>query len=195
MKGNMEMDSKILWLDCETTGLNPKIHSIWEFAALIEINGEVLDEFHMLVKPYTDESEEYAVEMGGSRLRQAMDEGLDVNEAVSHLKRFMAKYVDKFDKMDKFVPAGKNIAAFDLQFLRAMFKAAGDGKYGIGSWMFSCWRDVTDAIGRAVGAGMRFKNHKLETVAETLGIEHEAHSALSDIKVTRELYQALSGLK
>lgn len=189
------MDSKILWLDCETTGLDPKRHSIWEFAALVDINGEIVDEFHMLVKPYKKDVSQYALDMNLVRYTEACDVGWDVKEAVKRLKGFMAQYIDKYDKQDKFVPAGKNIAAFDLQFLREMFASAGDKKYGIGSWMFSCWRDVTDAIGRAVGAGMRFKNHKLETVAETLGLEHEAHDALSDVKVTRAIYLMLGGLK
>lgn len=30
---------KILWLDTETTGLNPKIHGLREFAFIIEIDG------------------------------------------------------------------------------------------------------------------------------------------------------------
>lgn len=188
------MDSKVLWLDCETTGLSAKKNCIWQIALLVEINGEVEDEMVLLVRPYKDAVDKYAVEMAGSRLQEAIDGGLEVEDAVAEIKQLMGRYVDKYDRNDKFVPAGKNIASFDLQFLREMFKAAGDVKYGIGSWMFSCWRDVTDAIGRAVGAGMRFRNHKLETVCEQLGIELIAHDALEDIKATRQVYQMLGGL-
>ena len=188
------MVSKILWIDCETTGLNPKLHSLWELACLCDIDGEVVDTFHVFIKPYTKEDDKYAVELGGSRLQRACEEGLEVADAVDQFKWFMGKYVDKFDPKDKFVPAGKNIGAFDLPFLRKLFEFGGC-EYGIGSWMFTCWRDVTDAIGRAVGAGMRFKNHRLETICDALGIAHESHEALSDIRVTRQIYLMLGGLR
>jgi exonuclease I len=55
--------------------------------------------------------------------------------------------------------------------------------------------DVLELVRKAEERGVLVtgtKNKKLETMAKALGIPHgEAHTALSDIKATRQLYEAI----
>ena len=43
---------KALYFDVETTGLNPYKNDIIQFACLVEINGEVKEEFETKVAPH-----------------------------------------------------------------------------------------------------------------------------------------------
>jgi len=187
--------SKILWIDCETTGTDPSIHDIWQFAYLIEIDGEIVDGENMYIRPFNEKHiEQKALEIGGTTIEKLLSIDLDVRGAVSQIKKTWEKYINKFDRDDKFVVAGYWVS-FDVGFLRAMFQKAQD-KYGIGSWCFSPCLDVASFVAVAVARNkMRFPNYKLGTVCDRLGIPIDAHDALSDIHATRTLYQALGGLR
>ena len=196
MKGaGVKKPTKILWLDCETTGTDPVKNDIWQFAYLIEIDGEIVDGENMYIRPYnTKNIEERALEIGGTTITKLLEIELDTRQAVANIKNRWAKYIDKYNRDDKFVMAGYWIH-FDNGFLRQTFKKAGD-KYGIGSWCFSPCIDVAAFVAIAIAKhGFRFPNYKLETVCDRLGIPIEAHDALSDIHATRTLYQALGGLR
>ena len=190
----MRKSQKILWVDCETTGVDPKKNDIWQLAYLIEIDGEIVDGENMFIRPYnTKHIEDSALEIGGTTLEKLLNIDLTTRQAIANVKNRWAQYVDKYDKRDKFVMAGYWIH-FDNNFIRQTFKKAGD-KYGIGSWCFSPCIDVATFVAVAVAKhGFRFPNYKLETVCDRLGIPIEAHDALSDIHAPRTLYHALGGL-
>ncbi len=189
------MKSKILWIDCETTGVNPKLNDIWQLAYLIEIDGEVVDGENMYIRPFNEKNiEEQALTIGGTTIDKLLEIELTVKPAVARIKKTWEKYIDKFNRDDKFVMAGYWVN-FDNGFLRQLFYKAGD-KYGIGSWCFSPCLDVASFVAIAVAKnGLRFPNYKLETVCDRLGIALDAHDALSDITATRNLYSALGGLR
>lgn len=186
---------KILWIDCETTGTDPLIHDIWQLAYLIEIDGEIVDGENMYIRPWnTKNIEDRALEVGGTTIDKLLKIDLELPQAVANVKRSWVKYVNKYDREDKFVIAGYWVN-FDAGFLRQSFHKAGD-KYGIGSWCFSPCLDVASFVAVAIAKhGFRFPNYKLETVCDRLGIPIQAHDALSDIYATRTLYQALGGLR
>lgn len=46
------MMKKVLWLDLETTGIDPDRHGIIQFAALVEINGELVDALEIKMQPH-----------------------------------------------------------------------------------------------------------------------------------------------
>jgi DNA polymerase-3 subunit epsilon len=106
------------------------------------------------------------------------------NEFIQTLK----EYINKFDKEDKFYPAGYNVR-FDLDFLAAFFSKTGDPYFGL--WFN--WRAI-DALAivrffEFCGDGLTTRtDQKLETVCNAYGIKLDtAHDALSDIRATREL--------
>lgn len=187
--------SKVLWVDCETTGTDPEINDIWQLAYLIEIDGAVVDGENMYIRPFNVKNiEDRALEVGGTTIEKLLEIELDVKGAVAQIKKTWEKYINKFDRDDKFVIAGYWVN-FDMGFIRSLFRKAGD-KYGVGSWCFSPCLDVASFVAVAVAKyGFRFPNYKLKTVCDRIGIPIDAHDALSDIQATRTLYQALGGLK
>ena len=191
----MKRRSKILWLDVETTGTDYKIHDIWQLAYIIEIDGVVVEECEMLIRPDNmDAIDDKALEIGGITREELEKIDYNIADAVADLKKSWAKFIDRYDRDDKFVIVGYYVN-FDAQFLREMFVKAGD-RYGIGSWCFSCLLDVSSFVAIAVGKfGFRFENHKLETVCEKLKIPLEkAHDSMQDIRATRALYNMLGEL-
>lgn len=185
------MQGKIFWFDTETTGLDPRKNDIWQFAGIIEIDGDEMERFELLAKPDMECVEQSALNVSGVA-RERLD-AIETTTAdmIAELKQMMSKYVNRYDPNDKFVPAGYNVR-FDLDFLREAFKKAGDVKYGIGSWMFTAPIDVMTLVGMAISKmGLRCRNYKLQTVAERVGVKFNAHDALSDIDATMRLGNAI----
>lgn len=186
---------KILWIDVETTGLDPILQDIYSLAYIIDIDGKVEEEGELLIRPYnflTIDNE--ALKVGGTTVEELEKVDYTISDAVIDLKRVWGKYIDKFDKSDKFVVGGYYVR-FDCDFLRSMFKKAGD-RYGIGSWCFTPLLEVSAFVAEQVTkVGLRLPNFKLATVCERYGIEFEAHNALEDVRAARQLYYTLSEIK
>ena len=179
------MSKKILYFDCETTGLDPVKNDIIQLAGVIEIDGRVKESFDIRMQPfsYTDISSE-ALEVHGCtideiRTYQAPEEGY------SQFISILSRHIAKFDRSDKLYPAGYNVG-FDLNFLAEFFRKNND-KY-LGSWINwkaldpLPWFRMHDLVGTIC-----LPNYKLETICTTYGIEIKAHDALSDIMATREI--------
>jgi len=184
---------KAFYFDVETTGLNPFKNDIIQIAALVEINGEIKGEFVSNVKPFDMENiHPKALETNGVT-KSELIKYPEPNQVYKELITFLAKYVNKFDKNDKFAPIGYNVK-FDIDFLNNFFKKNQDKYYG--SW-FS-WRYV-DPLAILYHMDYRRKialaDYKLSTVCHHFGIPIEAHEALSDIRATRELLYALDKIK
>ena len=183
------MEMKILWIDTETTGLNPVDNDILTLAGIIEIDGEVKEEFYLEMQPtnYNNISEE-ALKVNGLTLEQ-IKKFQTPQEAYRKLTSIFAKYINRYNKNDKFVIAGHNVK-FDFDFLLEFFRKNRD-KY-FGSWVeyqFSSCIDTLPLIQL-----MRFKNKieiencRLVTASKVFDIELDAHNAQSDIRATRELF-------
>jgi DNA polymerase-3 subunit epsilon len=100
--------------------------------------------------------------------------------------------VDKYNKKDKFFLIGYNIG-FDDSFMREMWRRNKDVYYG--SWFW--WPPIDVAVLAChylKGERHRLENFKLSTLAEYLNIKREgnAHDALSDIHITREIYKRVT---
>jgi DNA polymerase-3 subunit epsilon len=183
---------KTLFCDVETTGLDPSRHAVIQLAGLIDIDGEVVEEFDFKLQPFP-----------GQLLSQ---ESLDINRVTKEeMKTFLQpmaayieitklfnKYVSRFDKSDKFFLVGYN-STFDDSFLRAFFKNCGDEYYGSYIW----WPTI-DIAPFAVEffkeERSKFPDFKLSTVCKAFGIEvddTETHNALYDSKLTRKVYRKI----
>jgi DNA polymerase-3 subunit epsilon len=191
---------KIFYFDLETTGFDPVENGIIQLGAIIEINGTVKEELNFKLQPFGFMSDTTLAVGGGKDIidpkalsvsGQTMEDIARHRDPAGVYNEFiqtLKKYINKFDKEDKFYPAGYNVR-FDLDFLAAFFSKVGDPYFG--SWFN--WRAV-DAL--AIVRFFEFcgdvstikSNQKLETVCEAYGIKLEAaHNALSDIRATREL--------
>jgi len=98
----------------------------------------------------------------------------------------LEKYVDKYDKKDKFYSAGYNVR-FDLDFLQSFFMKRGN-KFGTGS--YQNWRaiDVMQIVHYMDYRNkINLENYKLATICNHFGIDIKAHDSMQDIRATRLL--------
>jgi DNA polymerase-3 subunit epsilon len=181
---------KIFWFDCETTGLDAKKNSIIQIGGVIEIGGVIVERLEYFLRPDPHTViEPRALEVNGKTEKEIMDYPPAV-EAICGLKEVLAKYVNRYDREDKFVAAGFNVN-FDIDFLREAFLRVHDKYYG--SWFFSCPLDTWTMVSFAIlYNNLRLPNFKLTTICDYYGIQiPEAHNAVDDVMATRTLYYTI----
>jgi len=178
-------------MDCETTGLNSTLNEIVQFSAIVEINGEVKEELNLFMQPTRwDQISQEALAVTGNTIEKLKTFMLP-SEGFRKIKTLFDKYIDKYDKSDKFFPAGHNVM-FDIEYLQAFWKQHGD-KYGTGS--YQNWNCLDSRIlanfMRMSGKLSELENHKLETLCKHFKIPLDAHDSMNDIRATRILIQKL----
>jgi DNA polymerase III epsilon subunit-like protein len=188
----MTMQGKIFYFDVETTGTDPKKHDIIQLAYLIDIDGLEAEEGSLVMQPFDFKS----IDPGALEVNKLTVEQLKSfpvpKEVYRNICGTLSKYIDKYDKNDKFQPAGYNVG-FDCDFFKEWFIKNGDVYYG--SWFNWKKIDPLQVLYFMDGMGLiSLPNYKLETVCEHFGIKIDAHEALSDIKATKQLIEILSGL-
>lgn len=184
------MANKILYFDVETTGRDPRRNDITQLSGIVEIDGKEVDSFNLRCQPFDFTTiEPEALEVTGVSLEQLKT--FDTPQVM--FKKLMAifdRHIDKFNREDKFTPAGYNVR-FDLDFLQQFFIKNGE-KYGSGS--YQNWRavDGLPLVHFLCYAGLlKLEDYKLGTVCGYYGIPIEAHDAMSDIRATRNLLIAI----
>ncbi len=183
-------NNKILWFDTETTGLDPQKNSIIQIAGIVEINGEVKDEFNLKSNIF-DDTEVTQESLNVHNISIEIIKSFPKPQLVKRtLTNILEKYIDKYDKTDKFIPAGYNVA-FDISMLNSFFFKCGDNY--LGSYIER--RRAIDVM--SLANYCRIKNifdtetARLENTAKHFGITIQAHDAMSDITATRELFYIL----
>jgi DNA polymerase-3 subunit epsilon len=184
---------KIFYVDTETTGLDPNVNGMIEIAALVEVNGVVIDTIKLEMNPYSYSKpvvvSPEALEVNG----RTMEELPNLPDAKAQFKlfiEFLDRHIDRFNRDDKFKVCGYN-SAFDIGFITAWF--ADNSHMYYGSYFFRKDLDVFALVRHLTHFGLlNTPDEKLGTLCDFFGIQHdEAHTALSDIKATRELYMLL----
>ena len=189
---------KILYFDTETTGVNPERNDITQFAAIIEIDGKVVEEVNFRCQPSRWENiDPKALETTGVSLED-LRKLQSPHAMFLQIKELLGKYIPKYTKMgEKFYPAGHNVS-FDLAFLDAFFKFHGNDeekKWGITS--YQNWRALDSRVFcNFLGAAGKLptENMKLATICAHYGIKIDAHDALSDIRATRDVVKKMMSL-
>lgn len=182
--------SKLFFYDLETTGTNPGRHGIHQISGEIVIDGKTVETFDFKVQPNPKaQIEDAALAVGGVTREQIMAYP-PMGQVYTQLVAMLSKYVDKFDKTDKFHLVGYNNRGFDDNFFRGFFLQNGDNYFG--SWF---WADSIDVLVLAstflADRRADLPNFKLATVADFLGIDTTAgklHDASFDIYVTKAVF-------
>lgn len=186
-----------IFFDVETTGTDHRKHSVIQLAGLIEVDGEVVDQFDYKVKPHPKAKiEEAALHVNGKTEEEIMQYP-EMKKVHASFVRKLSKYIDKYDKTNKAWLIGFNNRAFDDFFLRMFFELCGD--HFIGSWF---WVDTLDVLCLAsqylIERRSQMPSFKLKRVAMELGIEvdkNDLHDAFYDVKLTRQIYRIVTGLE
>lgn len=181
---------KILYIDTETTGTNSQKHEIIQIAALIEIDNEIVEEVNLRIRPTNWETiDPEALKVTGKTIEE-LKTYMDPKMAFITLKGIFERYVNKYDRNDKFYPAGHNLG-FDIEFLQAFWKKYGDA-YGTGS--YQNWRFLdTRILANFLCSYDLIKplNVTLGEMCKMYNIHLDAHDALNDIRATRLLHKAM----
>jgi DNA polymerase III alpha subunit (gram-positive type) len=185
---------KTLWIDVETTGLIAENNFIIELAALYENNGMDKSIFHVYILPEKRPDDfDFIEELTGITWEYLEQNGISESQAYTEFTTWLAYRMDKFDSEDKAIFAAYN-ARFDYDFMREFFKHNSD-KY-FGSWFFKIPMDIMNTVMLCVRLELipilpDFKN---ATVIKFFEIEYQAHSAIEDIKASRQIQLKMEGL-
>jgi DNA polymerase-3 subunit epsilon len=179
---------KVLFFDCETTGLDPVKNDIIQLAGIIEIDGKEVEEFDFKCQPFSyDNISLDALAKNEISLDDIKCFAMPLKTQRAFVE-ILGKYCDKFDKNDKFYPAGFEVG-FDINFLSQWFEKCGD-KY-IGSWIDRrrpldprYLLSIMDYQGK-----ISLPDYKLKTVSDHFSIVIKAHDALSDIRATKLIFK------
>lgn len=182
---------KLLYLDTETTGISYR-STIIQIAAIVEIDGEIQEVINLHCAPFADSdiSEEA---LAITKLTREEIFAFDSPNSVCEMfTSILGKYVNKYDKNDKFIVVGHNVK-FDLDMLRNWAFRCGE-KF-IASYLdFKSEFDTLSYV-KCLKVFHRLpetENNKLTTLCEAFGISLEnAHDALADIEATRKLFYFL----
>lgn len=183
------MRKKVFWMDTETSGLEPERYGLLTLAGLVEIDNEIKEEFIFKVKPFpTDLISEEALKINNIN-HEEIKAFNDPLELLLDLNILWNKYIDCYDKYDKFIVAGYNVG-FDVAFLESFFRKIGNNY--LYSYLSHKVIDILSLLRFLDYARiLTFDSFKLSDVCNEFGMEIQAHDALSDIKATYEVAQKI----
>lgn len=180
---------KICYFDTETTGTDQVKNDIVQFAYIIEIDDKIEDEGSIYIQPCSFENIEPAALQVNNLTIEQLKTFDEPQVAYKKIKKLFGKYIDKYDRSDKFAPAGYHVR-FDMDFLKEFFIKNNDVYFG--SWFNYHFIDPLQLLYWLEHIGkISLPDYKLTTVCEHFDIELEAHEALSDIRATRQLIKLL----
>ncbi len=177
---------KCLWVDTETTGLDPHKHEIVQLAGIIEAPGVLATEFNYKVAPLDFESiSDEAMKVHGMSIEEVKKHA-SPKDVHMEFKKLLYGYVSPYDPMDKLILCGQNVQ-FDSNMLRSFFAKQGDKYWD--SLVTSGHFDL-----RFLSAALEvycdkkiFKKYNLSAICDIMNVSlSQAHDAMHDIKATRE---------
>ena len=183
---------KIIFIDTETGGVNAEKSALIQLSGIIEVDGTEKEKFNFYIKPFENsEVNEKALEVQGRTLEELGTEKY-IDESIIYKKflEILDKYIDKYDKNDKFIVAGYNVK-FDIDILKALFER-NNNKF-LFSYFNSSMLDPLYSVRLLQVAGILpvLENNKLETWCKYFNIELKAHDSLQDITATKKLIEKL----
>lgn len=193
------MSSPIIFADIETGGLTPGVHPIIQLAALKEVKGEVVDEINIKIRPYKGcKISPKALEVNGITVEQLRNdpERIGLKEAMAKFLTFCGLRNAFTSKGDRVHFCGYNSVRFDFPHLECAADASGID-YFYAKFHFPGIDVAVLAADRLRDDRHLLPDFKLMTVAKHLGIdvEGQAHDALFDVRITRELYKIVRNTK
>lgn len=184
---------KLLVYDLETTGLYWWQHAIHQLSAMLVIDGEVVDELDLRMRPFEGAKVDPVALVKCRVTEEEIMQYPDPAKQFRVLINFLREHVDPYDKTDKIHLLGFNNRKFDDSFLSRLFVRNGADTYPCYFW--------PDGLDVLVLASMKFRHRRAELpsfqlrrVAKELGIEVDEtklHDARYDLQLTYEAFKIL----
>jgi DNA polymerase III epsilon subunit-like protein len=176
---------KILYLDTETTGLDPKKNDIIQIGGIYEKDGIVIEEFDIKMQPLSyDNIEPKALETNGFTIEQirtfpTQKEGYDA----------FVKKIQGYEGKDKFSLVGQN-CRYDIDMTIELFNKNGRKGLFFGLIDLTHYFDVMSICKALKHMGyIDVPKCNLEELAKYFGVvNNKAHDALEDVRVTKAIY-------
>lgn len=160
-------DRRLVFLDTETTGLDPALHQVWEIAYAVD-DGPILS---AIVRHDLRYATGEALEIGGHNTRCLADHQDSADWAVGWIATLLGS-------LDGATLVGAN-PAFDAAMLRA--------RWGHAPWHYR----LLDIEAYAMGVLGWEEPRGLAAIAEHLGIQPGDHTAAGDVRCLRDCFRAL----
>lgn len=177
---------KLIYIDTETTGLDQQNSAITQLAGIIR-QDSLTEKFNITMRPHEGAIiNEEAMAVQGRTLEE-INSFQHPKDALAQFINILYKYVDKFDKHDKFFFLAYN-AQFDSNMIRNLFLRLGDNYFG--SWFWTPPIDIMSlAAAKLIQVRQKMPNFKLSTVyKEIIGKDiGNAHDAMADVEAARDI--------
>jgi DNA polymerase III epsilon subunit-like protein len=176
-----------IWADTETTGLDPKDSGPFELAFLVYDGSQFLEERLFYLNPLNDE---VIIHLDALEVNGVSEETIRAYRPAKEVVPEIIEFFKRHCPSEKLIFAGYN-CPFDYGQVGGLLFREG---FIISDYFSGRFIDVLELVKKAKGMKLleNTRDNKLETMTKSLGIEHDAvHSALSDIKATRRLYEII----
>ena len=180
---------KFLYLDCETTGLDPNKHGVIQVACIVTegktiLKAKEVDRCNLVFNPLSIgcKIDKEALKINGITKKQIKKYPRDT---FGKLISFFKTHINPYNKEDKFLVVGQNVK-FDVEFLHGWAKR--EEFLYMGSYID--WRVIdTLVIARLEHAlgNINPPDFKLGTLCMEYNIEEPDHDAMDDIVATKKL--------
>jgi DNA polymerase-3 subunit epsilon len=182
-----------LYLDVETTGLNSKTCGLIEVAGVFEIGGIIIHEFELLINPYSYPREVEVQEKAlavNNRTIPEIQTFLDQKVAFDYLLQCIEHFENQY-RCNNPIIIGYNVN-FDVEFIQEWF-VVNNIKYA--SYFNYKYIDVYQLVLNMAYLGIfDIGPNSLKDMCLKLDIDlTNAHTAIADIKATRDLHRKLIG--
>ena len=185
---------KILYIDTETGGVDFQKSALIQLSGIVEIDGVEKEKFNFYVKPFLNsEVTEEALQVQGRTFEElSTDKYVDEKIVYRDFVAILDKYIDKYDKTDKFLVAGFNVN-FDINIIKALFlrnhnsflySYIESAAFVLDPMQIVTFLQETQVLPKLV-------NNKLGTLCEYFDIKFEAHDSLEDIVATKALIKKI----
>ena len=187
---------KTVFYDLETTGTDFERSAVIQIGAIMDVNGEEVDRIDIKMRPHEGANiDSQALAVTGLSIEDLMEDParLDPKQGYWKFMKFCGFHAgQRIGVSSRIHRVGYNILGFDNKFLDNLGARAGD------AWTFAKFHWPGIDVASIACAGLRnvrpaMKDFKLMSVAKMLEIDTDgqAHDALFDVHVTRELYYKL----
>lgn len=207
--------SRLVFLDTETTGLDPRTHQIWEIGAILRDEWGTETEYLWQIRPNLDTADPKSLEIGRFHERFLVPEGVDavrVMEDGSLWKLALHEMLFDFQEVVRDAHLVGAVPSFDDAFLKALLQPL-NRRIG---WHYHLIDVETLAVGylhgviaRAIDEArmdgrtpLKFDRSRTnppwdsEDISRAVGVnpaKFERHTALGDARWAKAIYDAVRG--